>query len=100
MEEDNLVLRKNSVLFWCALVVPLAIIAVGINFIFNPIGASIGYGIPNHDANAFPYMWVKGIRDILRVSSFCRFCCEEIAVQRQSSTLSQSSCRSATAWSY
>jgi hypothetical protein len=59
-----LVLRKNSVLFWCTLLVPLAIIAIGINFIFNPIGASIGYGIPNHDADAFPYMWVKGIRDI------------------------------------
>jgi hypothetical protein len=64
MEEANLALRKDTVLFWCTLVVPVAIIAIGINFVFNPIGASIGYGIPNHDPSAFPYMWIKGIRDI------------------------------------
>ena len=61
---DTISLRKNSPLFWCALVVPIAIIAVGINFILNPIGASAAYGIPIRDPSAFPFMWIKGIRDI------------------------------------
>jgi len=61
---DSSILRKNSLLFWCTLVAPVAIIAIGINFIFNPVGASIGYGISIHDPAAFPFMWIKGIRDI------------------------------------
>src|SRR6266403_3434550 len=44
---DSPILRKNSVLFWCTLVVPAGIIALGINFILNPVGVSTGYGIPN-----------------------------------------------------
>ena len=43
---------------------PIGIIAVGINFILNPVGASTAYGIPIHDPAAFPFMWIKGIRDI------------------------------------
>ena len=61
---DSSVLRRNSLLFWCALVIPAAIIGIGINFILNPVGASTGFGIPIHDPAAFPFMWVKGIRDI------------------------------------
>jgi uncharacterized protein DUF4267 len=61
---DNSTLRRHSVLFWCTLVIPVAIIGLGINFILNPVGASTAYGIPIHDPAAFPYMWVKGIRDI------------------------------------
>lgn len=64
MESDNLKLRKNTALFWFTLVIPVAIIGLGINFILNPVGASTGYGIPIHDPNSFPYMWIKGIRDI------------------------------------
>jgi hypothetical protein len=45
-------------------VVPVAIIGIGINFKFNPVGASTAYGIPIHDPAAFPFMWVKGIRNI------------------------------------
>jgi hypothetical protein len=41
--------RRNSLLFWCTLVVPVAIIAIGINFILNPVGASAGFSIPIHD---------------------------------------------------
>ena len=63
-DSDSSILRKNSLLFWCTLVVPTAIIAIGINFILNPVGASTAYGIPIHDPAAFPFMWVKGIRDI------------------------------------
>lgn len=44
--------------------VPAAIIVIGINFILNPAGASTGYGIPINNAGAFPFMWIKGIRDI------------------------------------
>ena len=40
------------------------IIAIGVNFILNPVGASTAYGIPIHDPAAFPFMWIKGIRDI------------------------------------
>ena len=61
---DSSTLKRNSPLFWCTLAVPAAIIAIGINFILNPPGASTGYGIPIHDPAAFPFMWIKGIRDI------------------------------------
>lgn len=61
---DNSTLKMNSPLFWFTIVVPVAIIGLGINFILNPVGASTGYGIPIHDPAAFPFMWVKGIRDI------------------------------------
>jgi hypothetical protein len=56
--------KRNSLLFWCTLLVPVAIIGIGINFILNPVGASTGFGIPMHDPAAFPFMWIKGIRDI------------------------------------
>ena len=61
---DRPILRGNSLLFWCTSIVPAAIIPLGINFIINPVGASAAYGIPIHDAAAFPFMWIKGIRDI------------------------------------
>ncbi len=57
-------LSKKSPLYWCTLLVPVGIIAIGINFILNPAGASAGFGIPIHDPAAFPFMWIKGIRDI------------------------------------
>ena len=57
-------LRRSSLLFWCTFVIPAAIIGLGINFILNPVGASTGFGIPIHDSSAFPFMWIKGIRDI------------------------------------
>jgi hypothetical protein len=61
---DSFTLRKNPLLFWCTLLIPAAIIGIGVNFILNPVGASTAYGIPIHDPAAFPFMWVKGIRDI------------------------------------
>jgi hypothetical protein len=63
-DADSVVLKWNSLLFWCTLVIPVAIIGIGINFILNPVGASTGFGIPIHDPAAFPFMWIKGIRDI------------------------------------
>ena len=54
----------NSLLFWFTLLIPVGIIAIGINFILNPVGASTAYGIPIHDPTAFPFMWIKGVRDI------------------------------------
>jgi hypothetical protein len=64
IELDGSELKKNSALFWFTLAIPIGIIGIGINFIFNPISASSGYGIPIHDPNSFPFMWIKGIRDI------------------------------------
>lgn len=61
---DNSTLRKSRPLFWFTLAAPVAIIAIGVNFIFNPVGASAGYGIPMHVPDTFPFMWIKGIRDI------------------------------------
>jgi hypothetical protein len=61
---DRSTLKMNSPLFWATLVVPVAIIGFGINFILNPVGASAGFGIPILDPAAFPFLWVKGIRDI------------------------------------
>ena len=57
-------MRRNSLLFWFTLLIPAGIIVIGINFILNPVGASTAYGIPIHDPGAFPFMWIKGIRDI------------------------------------
>jgi len=57
-------LKSSSPLFWFTLVIPLAIIGIGVNFILNPVGGSTGYGIPMHDPAIFPYLWIKGIRDI------------------------------------
>jgi uncharacterized protein DUF4267 len=64
MESNKTDLKMNSALFWFTLAIPLGIIVIGINFILNPVGASTGFGIPMHDPNAFPFMWIKGIRDI------------------------------------
>jgi hypothetical protein len=64
VETDKYTLRKNSALFWFTLVIPVGIIAIGINFILNPEAASAAYGIPITDPTSFPYMWIKGIRDI------------------------------------
>jgi hypothetical protein len=61
---DHLTLKRDSLLFWCTLLVPVGIIGLGINFILNPVGALTGFGIPIHDPAAFPFMWIKGIRDI------------------------------------
>ena len=55
---DSPPLKRNSPLFWFTLVIPLAIIGIGINFILNPVGASTAYGIPIHDPTAFPFLWV------------------------------------------
>jgi len=64
IDSDGSSLKKNSALFWFTLLIPVAIILLGINFLLNPVGASTGFGIPIHDPAAFPYMWTKGIRDI------------------------------------
>ena len=66
-------MNKRSPLFWFTLAIPIAIIGVGINFILNPVGASAAYGIPISDPAAFPFMWIKGIRDIFSglVVLFC-----------------------------
>ena len=61
---DGSTLKSSSPLFWFTLLIPVAIIVIGVNFILNPVGASTAYGIPIHDPAAFPFMWVKGIRDI------------------------------------
>jgi Domain of unknown function (DUF4267) len=57
-------LKTNSLLFWCTLLVPAAIIPLGIDFLLNPIGAPTGFGIPIHDHVAFPCLWTNGIGDI------------------------------------
>ena len=61
---DSSTLKRSSPLFWFTLVIPAAIISIGVNFLLNPIGASTAFGIPIHDPAAFPFMWTKGIRDI------------------------------------
>jgi hypothetical protein len=63
-ESNSSVLKRNTPLFWFTFLIPAAIIGLGINFLFNPVGASAGFGIPITDPSAFPFMWIKGIRDI------------------------------------
>lgn len=64
MKIDTNELRKSSALFWFTLVIPVGIIGIGINFILNPAGASAAFGVAINDPNSFPFMWIKGIRDI------------------------------------
>lgn len=64
MELEKYELRKNSALFWFTLIIPIGIIGLGINFILNPVGASAAYGVPINDPHSFPFMWIKGVRDI------------------------------------
>ena len=64
MKLDTSELKRTSALFWFTLVIPIGIIGVGINFILNPVGASAAYGVAINDPNSFPFMWIKGIRDI------------------------------------
>jgi len=64
VESGQTDLKRSTVLFWLTIVIPIAIIVIGVNFILNPVGASTAYGVPIHDPGSFPFMWVKGIRDI------------------------------------
>jgi len=64
MKLETCELRRTSALFWFTLIIPVGIIGVGINFILNPVGASAAYGIAINDPSSFPFMWIKGIRDI------------------------------------
>jgi hypothetical protein len=64
MKLDTNELRRSSALFWFTLIIPIGIIAIGINFILNPAGASAAYGVAISDPSSFPFMWIKGIRDI------------------------------------
>ena len=64
MKLDTSELKRTSALFWFTLVIPIGIIGVGVNFIVNPVGASAAYGVAINDPNSFPFMWIKGIRDI------------------------------------
>lgn len=57
-------LSKKSALFWFTLIIPIGIIGIGFNFILNPVGASAAYGVPISNPAVFPFMWIKGIRDI------------------------------------
>ena len=57
-------LTRSSPLFWLALLVPVAIIPLGINFLLNPVGATAAFGVPITDPSAFPFMHTKGIRDL------------------------------------
>jgi hypothetical protein len=64
VKANTKMIRKNSALFWFTLAIPVGIIGIGVNFILNPSGASAGFGLPITDPASFPYMWIKGIRDI------------------------------------
>ena len=57
-------LPKSSPLFYATLLLVVGIIVIGINFIFNPIGAGVGFGIASQSPDAIPYMAAKGVRDI------------------------------------
>jgi hypothetical protein len=70
---DGSILRMSSPLFWFALVLPVRIIVLGINFLLNPVGASTGFGVPIHDPAAFPSMGTKEIRDIFSGLVILRF---------------------------
>jgi len=55
MQPDQPVLSKHSPLFWLTLLVPLGILPIGLNFIFNPASPFAAFRFPANDPGVFPY---------------------------------------------
>ncbi|ANI89957.1 hypothetical protein A9P82_12060 [Arachidicoccus ginsenosidimutans] len=49
--------------FWLCLLSGLMLMFIGLNFIFNPLGAEAGYGIHTNTNGDFSFQYIKGIRD-------------------------------------
>ncbi len=58
-------LNGRSVLFWFVLLIALGIIFIGGRFLFQPVTAAAGFGVPAHGTPNFAYLWAKGTRDIV-----------------------------------
>ena len=58
-------LRPNSVLFWLTGLIAVGIIFIGIRFLFDPLRASLDFGVPAYGSPTPAYFWTKGSRDIV-----------------------------------
>ena len=63
MEKEYLDFR--STLFWLILLPAIGIIFIGLRFILAPATGAEGFGVPINDPKSFPYLYVKGTRDIV-----------------------------------
>lgn len=55
MQPDQPVLNKHSPLLWLTRLVPLGILPIGLNFIFNPASPFAAFRFPANDPGVFPY---------------------------------------------
>lgn len=53
----------KQVAFWCCLLSGLGLLFIGLRFFFDPIGASIDYGIKPQINTEFSFEYIKGARD-------------------------------------
>lgn len=53
----------KQIAFWCCLLSGLCLLFVGFRFFFDPIAASIDYGIKPQNKLEFSFEYIKGIRD-------------------------------------
>ena len=58
-------LRPDSVLFWLTGLIAVGIIFIGIRFLFDPLRASMDFGVPAYGSPTPAYFWTKGSRDIV-----------------------------------
>jgi hypothetical protein len=58
-------LRRDSLLYWAALPVPLGVTLIGVIAAIYPGLASMAFGIPVADPNVSAYVRIAGVRDIV-----------------------------------
>ena len=63
-DETSLAFKTRPVRFALVILVAVGIIFIGARFLFSPIVAADGFGVPNN-TQTFAYLWAKGTRDIV-----------------------------------
>lgn len=62
VQED---LKKNTILFWLAVLIAAGIVFIGARFIVDPSAGAAGFGVPADGMPTMAYLWAKGVRDIV-----------------------------------
>ncbi|MDE1192220.1 MAG: DUF4267 domain-containing protein [Arachidicoccus sp.] len=55
--------QKKHLAFWFTILSGITLLFIGLNFIFNPLGAEAGYGIKTTTSD-FSFHYIKGFRDL------------------------------------
>lgn len=54
---------KKQIVFWGCLLSGLCLIYIGLRFFFDPMGASIDYGVNPQSTTDFSFEYIKSVRD-------------------------------------